>query len=398
MDTVRVSDVTTVAQDGWVTRSARVDGVRVVGGAPRLWFRVPEDWARWLTPDADPFLAAMLPGASRLGRPLVIEGEVSWRLLAQARQLMELWSWRDSRYRRVRVDAGSSSTRHDGTAVGCFFSAGLDSFYTLLKNHDLERATGRVTHLLCVLGYDLQHDNETMFDVVLGRVREIAAELGVEVIPVKTNLRAFTDLQAQWQWHQMGPGLAAVGLALGPLFHRILVPSGDTHLPSVLLAPSNALLDPLWSTDSTEFVHDGCEATRMQKVQWRIAGSKLALRHLRVCYENERAGASQAYNCGRCPKCVRTILSLHVAGVLQDCATFDGARATPEAIRSLAGDTDHSASYLEEVLALLREQEREPELQDALQFALRASRRFRVRLRDAWRQDFRRGWRRLFRR
>jgi hypothetical protein len=81
---------------------------------------------------------------------------------------------------------------------------------------------------------------------------------------------------------------------------------------------SHPLLDPLWSTETLEIVHDGCEATRVEKVA-RIAQSGAALRYLRVCWEN-RDGA---YNCGRCEKCLRTMISLRVAGALDRCATFD---------------------------------------------------------------------------
>ena len=121
-------------------------------------------------------------------------------------------------------------------------------------------------------------------------------------------------------------------LALGPLLRRVLVPAGDTHLRSVLLAPSNALLDPLFTTESTEFVHHGCEATRLQKIRRSIGRSELALAHLRVCHANHDPGSPPLYNCGACPKCVRTMAALQAAGLLDRCASFPADRSTEWAL------------------------------------------------------------------
>jgi hypothetical protein len=76
-------------------------------------------------------------------------------------------------------------------------------------------------------------------------------------------------------------------------------------------------LDPLWSTDTVRFVHDGCEATRTEKVQ-HIAASPLVLATLRVCWPDW----GEEYNCGSCEKCIRTMLGLHLAGALSRSETF----------------------------------------------------------------------------
>ena len=70
--------------------------------------------------------------------------------------------------------------------------------------------------------------------------------------------------------------------------------------------------------ETTTFIHDGTEATRLKKVISQIARSPLALEHLRVCFANEKS----AYNCGQCDKCLRTMINLYVAGVLEQSSTF----------------------------------------------------------------------------
>src|SRR5262249_976947 len=76
-------------------------------------------------------------------------------------------------------------------------------------------------------------------------------------------------------------------------------------------------LDPLWSTETLEFVHAGAEARKSDKIPV-IAASPLALRVLRVCWENRNG----AYNCGRCEKSLRTMVLLDLHGVLDKTGQF----------------------------------------------------------------------------
>ncbi len=115
-----------------------------------------------------------------------------------------------------------------------------------------------------------------------------------------------------------GTVLIAVALGLQAGMHRLYIPSSYPYRD---LFPwgSHPLIDPLWSTESTEIVHDGCEATRVQKVVSYISKSQVALDHLRVCWESHRG----QYNCGTCEKCLRTKLNLKIAGVLDKASALD---------------------------------------------------------------------------
>jgi len=397
---IRVDRIAVRHAEGEAELRGTVRGLAEGGGEESLGFRVPAEWAGALSDRGDPFLAALLPAAVASGRGLAIDGEVSARLLEQVDQLMGIWNWQNPYWEPVPVDVTHAwSGRHAGRATGSFFSGGVDSFHTLLRNHDLERGDARISHVICALGFDLNPDNEAMYRIVLARVAEITRALGVALVPLRTNMRDLTDRFAGWQYQQMGAGMAAVGLSLGPLLRRVLIPSGDTALVSTIVAPSNPLSDPLWSTDGTEFHHDGCEATRLQRIRRYIATSDLALRHLRVCFANVAAGSSQAWNCGRCPKCVRTMVLLHVAGALERCTAFDERTLDLDRVRSLETDPRYSARHLEEALAVLEREDRDPDLQDALREALRPSRRLVKRAEVFWKLELlrplRRAWRRL---
>ena len=105
-------------------------------------------------------------------------------------------------------------------------------------------------------------------------MRAAAAELGLELIEVETNLREVTDPDETWSLAD-GIGTAAVAPLLQQQLQRLHVPASFAYAD---LAPygTHPLLDPLWSTEAIELVHDGCELVRAEKVA-AIAESSVAL-------------------------------------------------------------------------------------------------------------------------
>jgi hypothetical protein len=122
------------------------------------------------------------------------------------------------------------------------------------------------------------------------------------------------------------------------------------------------LLDQLWSSAAVMVEHDGAEATSAEKIA-AIARDRQALRWLRVCYKNP----DQAYNCGRCEKCVRTMLPLHALGALEHATTFPN-DIDPEAVRRLRFRNRASLTFARDNLKVL-----EGSLRRALRTAYRAS-------------------------
>jgi len=113
-----------------------------------------------------------------------------------------------------------------------------------------------------------------------------------------------------------GAALAHVALLLEPWLRTVYVPStfDVDHLIPWGTRPD---LDPLWSTGRLELLHDGAKQSRLEKTR-RIVDTPVVLRHLRVC----NLHPDGAYNCGRCRKCITTMLALESAGALKSCATL----------------------------------------------------------------------------
>ncbi|MBI2870423.1 MAG: hypothetical protein HYY14_01805 [Candidatus Omnitrophica bacterium] len=258
------------------------------------------------------FFAATLIPAMQEGGPLHLDGSVSKRLFRGAARIQEIYRVWDPGLHGVRTDVRTGGGLGNGAArgVGCFFSGGVDSFYTFLKHRE------EITHLVFVHGFDLKLADTALRAEAACAIRGISREFGKQLIEVDTNLRDFSERFAHWGTHYHGSALASVALLLAPQLGKIYIPASNTYLH---LHPrgSHPLVDPRWSTEGMEIDHDGCEATRFGKIE-RIIGSEIVLKTLRVCWEN----LGGTYNCGRCEKCVRTMIPLSMLGVLNRCTTF----------------------------------------------------------------------------
>jgi len=81
---------------------------------------------------------------------------------------------------------------------------------------------------------------------------------------------------------------------------------------------SHPLLDPLLGTESVALIHDGIGRSRAEKALL-LPGSPEARDHLFVCFDPPERGVA---NCGRCEKCLRTMLELLIGGGLEGSRTF----------------------------------------------------------------------------
>ena len=297
-----------------------------------LWYRFPPWCAPFLSADnGDPFLASLLVPAMAAGERLAIGAPVSPRLLEALPDLQAIHRCFDPRHMPILVEA---APRHDpatptagAPGVGLFFSMGVDSWYCLRKNgrdHPADDQT--ITHLIAVHGFDVAYEGwDTTFpESMLINLRRVASETGKTLIPVATNVRRVTEELARWSMVHGGATLS-IAHALGGLLRRVTLAASTTY-DKLYPWGSHPVLDPRWSTEGLTVVHDGCEIDRIDRTRF-IAESPLVRQTLRVC-----PGYGPGYNCGRCYKCMRTMIDLMQAGHLQQCSTFPH-KIDPERLR-----------------------------------------------------------------
>jgi hypothetical protein len=365
-----VSDIT-IAQAGdrhVVSASVRLDKRRETRRVDYAFTGVDP---AWLSTSGDAWVAAGLQPAMALGEPLVIEAPVSPALLARVPVIMDILTSWDSALRRVDVVAPAAPIATPvARKTNLFFSLGVDSFYSLLKNVDRHPAPDAhaVSHLtFTTFGFDREWERTRLFPELRGRVHAVASAVKTDVIVVETNAPALGDGLVTWSFYH-GASLAAIGLLLGGGFSRSLVAS--THAYQELVPwGSHPLLDPMWSTEEVAIVHDGCEALRTEKIAY-LGAHPLALDNLRVCWNHD----SLAYNCGVCEKCLRTMVALHIAGALDRCSTF----AEPLALRNIRrmqlATGESSIRFFEDLLLSLGTSDQDRRLAKAIKGVLRTYR------------------------
>lgn len=302
----------------------------------RLRFAASEKIGR----ETDFVLPTTVLPAMMTGVRLELPGEVSPRLLSAVPKIQDVFcSWDGEKFRRVPVEAGvrDVGVKDHASGVACFFSGGVDSFYTLLKRQE------EITHLIFM---ELHRQGPSVRGQASRAVREVAKDLGKTLIEVETNLSQFST-EARIGWHYFhGMRLASVGLLFQHLFRKVLIPATLSY-DNLTPAGSHPLLDPLWSTESMDFEHDGAEATRVEKVAY-ISEHEIAMRLLRVCFMDP-----DAYNCGRCRKCLLTMLNLRAAGSLGRCKPFPD-DLEPEAVATMDLSTETTMVMARENLQALK--------------------------------------------
>ena len=372
-----ISDITLVDQAGSCELRARVkcETHWVWGDEPfELWYRFPVDYKPFLDPEnGDPFVAAFLVPTMVLGESLTVEAPVSSKLLRALPEIQAIYHCWDRQLHQVEVTAPIREPEASESAspqkTGLFFSLGVDSSYSLLKNVR-QHPDGKeaVTHLINVLGFDIYLWEQERYPPLLANMRRVAEHFDKTVLPVTTNLRDFSDRVVDWVGFYHGPALASVALALGSFFQQVSIAASQTY---ARLIPKGAhpLLDPLWGTEQVAFVHDGLETSRLNKTRY-LAQSPALVERLRVCATGK---VTDAYNCGRCEKCVRTMISLHIGGILSQCRTLPH-EIDLDLVRRLPVPHQMARQYLEELGLELGDEGPDRAIKGALQACLMRSR------------------------
>jgi hypothetical protein len=271
-------------------------------------------------PATDGALAATLMPAMSRGGALRLETPISAKILRNQREfqaIQRLWSSRwPSEYHPLReIEVSAPSRVAEGPRergrVATFFSGGVDSWAAILGNPE-------VTDLIFVRGLDLipgVDRHRDLADEVETRLRAAAPELGLPLHVVTTDVRAFSDPLLRWE--SFCPSVeAAIALFFEPLFERVLI-ANDSDYAKQAQVGASWQVDHLWSSEGLAVEDWGGRFGRVERLR-RIVDHPLVQSTLRVCWMNPDG----AYNCGRCGKCLATMVGLEAIGARGKIRTF----------------------------------------------------------------------------
>lgn len=333
-----------------------------------VYFETDEAFAEDLSCNPHAFLVGCIIPALHFGeKRLSVEGAICPQLsegLVTVMGWLRHWYYKAER-EAVRIEAKAKraipAVRKPERA-GFFFSGGVDSFATLRTNR-LDFPPGHPRSIRDgILVFGLEVHEPDAFEHVIRPLSEAAREAGVTLIPVYTNLYLnYKQEDAKqgydfWTYEFHGAVLAAVAHALDGRLTVVSIPATQDIPTAGLLGRkefipygSHPLLDPNYSSGTLKIRHDGFVLSRLDKVRL-VAGWEPALMNLRVC-NRQQEYRSDMLNCGRCEKCLRTMLELKLLGALERTKAFpevdlmEGYRKLPE-LRPY---------YYPELLVVLRE-------------------------------------------
>lgn len=260
----------------------------------------------------DHVLVAVLLLAMQRQLDIAVEGRVSPRLLDGLETLQEIWHrWRPGRYKPIQVRAEEES---EAMAIGSdrpalfAFSGGVDATFSLFRH--LKGQAGRKNRrpgaALLVQGMDIPLGQDDQYAGAAERAQAALDGSGIPLLLMRTNTRR---LGMDWEdTHALQ--LAACFLSLQGHFAFALQGSAEPYESLVMPWGSTPLTVPLSSTETMKVEEDGCHFDRTEKVAW-LAANTGVVDQLRVCWAGERKDR----NCGRCEKCVRTMLNFWAVGL-----------------------------------------------------------------------------------
>lgn len=310
-ETVETDDSTTVSMTVESPNQERI----------RLWYRIPAEYTALIAGNCDPFVAATILLAMRWSASTLVHGQVSPSLLRNLEEFQAAWSaWEPERYRPIEISAEVEQEQlpaepSDKAIVA--FSGGVDSCFSVFRhrNSHCGRWQRNLQAGLMIHGFDIPLEQQEVFERAAEKSRAMLASLSVELIPMATNFR---ELPLDWE-NAFGTGAASCLMLLQGGYSTGIVGSSFPYQALSFPYGSNPVTDWLLSSNAFQLVHDGAAFSRIDKMQ-AIADWQEALQNLRVCWQ----GPDKDRNCGRCEKCIRTILNFRILGVgLPECFEQD---------------------------------------------------------------------------
>jgi hypothetical protein len=310
---------------------------------------------------AHPFLvAAAIPAMKHGERRIHVAGAVCPMLRNGLETNMQrLRQWYGPERRPVTIESAeryTTPTTRTGSRTGVFISGGVDSLATLRWNRlnfPLE-TSGSMSDGLWVFGFEIE--DPAAFDRLTRAMMDIVRDARLTLIPVSTNVRALDGDWVFWRDEAQGAYLSAVAHAFAPRFTSVSI-AGTFDVQNMRPWGSHPLLDSNYSTVDLHIRHDGVAWSRLTKTQL-VADWDVALANLRVCNRSADCRAGML-NCGRCEKCVRTMLALVALDVLADAPTFPEPDVSPPSVARVAINDPYVESCYRDLLAPLRDRGRE---------------------------------------
>lgn len=324
-----------------------------------LYFSTTAEYAESISCNPHAFLVACIMPALHFGEQRIsIEGEICPELkdgLVTAMNWMRFWWYKpDKTLVNIEAKASNGYPQHrTPERAGFLFSGGVDSLATLRYNrlnYPLEHP-GSIKDGVLVCGLEIKETR--VFGYVQDSISILAKNAGVQLIPIYTNIRDLGPVEDLVFWKDfwiklfMGAAFSSVAHVLAKRLSLLSINS-DHDIPNLHPFSSHPLINHNYSSSDLRIKLEGITMSRFDKTRL-LAGWDIALQQLRVCnvtdiYQPEKL------NCGKCEKCVRTMLSLLALGVLEKAYAFPVQYVSEEMVNNSGPLASNTFFFSEELV------------------------------------------------
>lgn len=280
-----------------------------------VWLEVENAYAEYLCAErSDAFVIGLLPYAMRSGMDIACETPISEQLLFQLRTyLIPSLAKNSNKMYRTNINAKIAATPFaNAGGVGAGISCGVDSMHVLKNFLNPEYPSLKLTHLTL---NQVGAFGDEQFQWTIKHAEKLCRELGIKFIKINSNIAGFYSIPFAWV-HTFVNSFAVYALQkLWNVFYYGSPGLDFQQYFSLKNADCNdaAHYDLLsldcFSTRNLKIYSEGGALERYEKIE-ELQDFKPAQNYLQVCVY-ETGG-----NCGKCFKCVRTLLILDAMGAL----------------------------------------------------------------------------------
>lgn len=276
-----------------------------------------------------------------------------------ALSILEWWFPAVNRPTRIEAAGGFRVRRPPSPRAASLVSGGVDSIRLIQDNRRLfpPDHPRSLKDGLFLFGFSNRPDmprsaQENFVERQRRSVEDVCRLARLRLLPVRVDLNVLGDDRLFVRTQSHGARLAAIG----HLFRSLSTASIAASFFAADLFPwgSHPILDPLFGSSSLEVRHEGVWNRRIESVRAILDWPEI-LPFLMVC--GEAPVDKSLLNCGRCEKCVRTLLEFEAVGSPEAAKAFAPREITAADVERLAAEFWVN-SYWRDLVEPLRERGR----------------------------------------
>ena len=296
--------------------------IDIDGKEKEIWFEVEKKYEKYLVLDrADAYLIGILNFAMRNNHNIKCEMPVTDELLHNIKEvIIPILSKYSNDLYNIEIDAATIKPLTPGKHIGTGLSCGIDSFYSLHKHFDDAYPSMKLTDVCinnvgafneCYSDYGMDKTKEERYKTT----EKVANEAKINLI--KTDSNFYDVINQKHSLSHTYSSVFAIYMLQGYWNKYYYASSGYDFSFFELkdngkndCAEYELLSLQYFSTSAIRIYSDGGEKERIEKTKY-ITDFDLAQKYLHVCVK-------KSTNCGKCPKCRRTLTALDALGKLQN--------------------------------------------------------------------------------